>query len=380
MRLLSSFNTFALALIVASVAACGDSGNNTTPDKGVGEQIVSPDTGVGDSTIDLPAPDTAQPDTTADSGQTGPWTKMDNPANAQLRAIWGIDEQHVWAVGKGGAIVFFDGSSWRSQNNLDKSDLQGIYGIDLGQSCSGTCSAVNGAACINSKCYRIQAVGPAISLTYDGTSWTKNPTSTSTSYSLNAIFATPTKVFATSDNGYILAHTVSTSSPYWTTSSTTGGTTLTSGNPMRGIWGISASDVWAVGDNGKILHYTGSSWAAVTSPTTANLYAVWGTAADNVYAAGLDGTVLRWDGSTWAKVAMTVQTYFYALWGTGASNIFAVGQSLFAPDEQIVVYNGTNWAKLAPPQGTVAQGVWGTSPTNVFVVGNNGIIRYTGTP
>lgn len=40
---------------------------------------------------------------------------------------------------------------------------------------------------------------------------------------------------------------------------------------LSGIWGASASNVFAVGDSGRILHFDGTAWDTMPSPTTAAL-------------------------------------------------------------------------------------------------------------
>jgi len=65
---------------------------------------------------------------------------------------------------------------------------------------------------------------------------------------------------------------------------------------LYGLWGSSAADVLAVGDQGTILHYYGSSWSTHTKKTSSALYAVWGAAADDVYAVGAEKTVLHFTG------------------------------------------------------------------------------------
>ena len=40
---------------------------------------------------------------------------------------------------------------------------------------------------------------------------------------------------------------------------------------LDGVWGSSATDVFAVGDSGTILHYNGSAWSAMSSGTTNEL-------------------------------------------------------------------------------------------------------------
>ena len=56
-----------------------------------------------------------------------------------------------------------------------------------------------------------------------------------------------------------------------------------------GVWGTSASDVWAVGYNGTILHYNGTNWSSVSSGATEPLYGVWGSSASDVWVVGLTG-------------------------------------------------------------------------------------------
>jgi hypothetical protein len=68
---------------------------------------------------------------------------------------------------------------------------------------------------------------------------------------------------------------------------------------LRDVWGSSSSDVFAVGDNGTILHFDGSRWSAMSSPTADTLRGISGTSPDNVYASGDNGTALRYDGTTW---------------------------------------------------------------------------------
>src|ERR1700719_184037 len=44
---------------------------------------------------------------------------------------------------------------------------------------------------------------------------------------------------------------------------------------LRGVWGSSASDVWAVGPSGAIRHYNGAIWSGVSNGTSQSLVGVW---------------------------------------------------------------------------------------------------------
>jgi hypothetical protein len=112
------------------------------------------------------------------------------------------------------------------------------------------------------------------------------------------------------------------------------------GNDLRGVAGLSANDVWAVGtaNNGNstlVLRWNGSTWNLVPSPNgtarpginRSGLYSVAPIAANDVWAVGVQASstvgsagqpiyigyalIEHWDGSAWSEVAAA------ALPGTG---------------------------------------------------------------
>ncbi|MBN2529917.1 MAG: hypothetical protein JXR76_26240 [Deltaproteobacteria bacterium] len=68
------------------------------------------------------------------------------------------------------------------------------------------------------------------------------------------------------------------------------------------VWGSGAGDVYAVGDEGLIVHYNGSDWSQMSSPVTETLYAVHGNAPDNIYAVGDNETVVHFNGESWQRI------------------------------------------------------------------------------
>ena len=68
-------------------------------------------------------------------------------------------------------------------------------------------------------------------------------------------------------------------------------------NDLYSVFMVSASDGWAVGSWGTILHYTGGSWSLyATSPTTDHLYSVFMVSASDGWAVGDYGTILHYSG------------------------------------------------------------------------------------
>jgi hypothetical protein len=96
-------------------------------------------------------------------------------------------------------------------------------------------------------------------------------------------------------------------------------------NDLHGIWGSSATDVYAVGLSGTILHYDGTSWTAEQSGTSNDLYGVWGSSATNVYAVGNSGTILHYDGTSWSLKSSGTNYNLRSVWGSSSTDVFAVG-------------------------------------------------------
>jgi hypothetical protein len=72
----------------------------------------------------------------------------------------------------------------------------------------------------------------------------------------------------------------------------------------------SANDVWAVGENGLVLHYNGSVWSQVPVPAgTASLRSVRLEGADDGWIVGSGGMILRLVGGNWVRVAGSEFTF-----------------------------------------------------------------------
>ena len=146
--------------------------------------------------------------------------------------------------------------------------------------------------------------------------------------------------------------------------------------PLLAIWGSSATDVFAVGSGGTILHYNGSAWSAMNSGTANQLSAIWGSSATDVFAVGLYGTILHYDGTAWSAMDSGTPIGLSGVWGSSATDVFAVGSGGI-----ILHYDGTNWSAM--DNGTTTDQldrVWGSSSSDVFAVCFGGtILHYDGT-
>ncbi len=160
------------------------------------------------------------------------------------------------------------------------------------------------------------------------------------------------------------------------------------------VWGV-GSDVWAVG-NSTILHCrSASSCANESSGASSALLAVWGTSATNVLAAGDNGRIIRFDGTTWSAMNSPTTRALARISGTGPNDVWAVGDSV------LLHYNGSQWSNVPMTgdlawirshvpnateraangifRGMTSMALWARGPREVYLGGQyGGMVRFDG--
>lgn len=249
------------------------------------------------------------------------WTAMTTPTDQGNRGIWGTSASNVYAANHVG-LLRWDGASWALVPQVQWRTLHDVWG-----------SSASNVWAVGEKGEMVRWDGAAWTLhRFDGTAVTPQPLGN---------FDTPAQAYT-----------------------------------LRGVWGSSANNVFAVGDGGVVLRYDGAAWTRMATGTTAQLNRVWGSSATNVYAATSTGRLLRYNGTAWSLVAgVQAPGALWSVWGSSASDVYAVG------DGGIVFrYNGTSWQRVRLPTREVLYGVWGTSAANVYTGGGSGALyRFNGT-
>ena len=158
---------------------------------------------------------------------------------------------------------------------------------------------------------------------------------------------------------------------------------------LFGVWGSSATDVWAVGARGTIIHWDGKAWTPFSSPTHRDLRAVSGSGPTDVIAVGgKEGdalpTIIHWDGKVWSPAKWSPDAREDGPeWGHTRGtprvlegvHVFAPGQAVAVGNGSRVAWNGTEWRAhgffMGHPHhfigGIGSWATWGVGPQGVIL-------------
>ncbi len=143
---------------------------------------------------------------------------------------------------------------------------------------------------------------------------------------------------------------------------------------LRAVWGSSATNVFAVGDSGTVLHYDGQLWSRTRIAADLRLTDVWGASGTDVFVTSSDDSIYHFDGRAWGVAALTGLQSFTSVWGTSGTDVF-VG-TLFGG---VVYFNGNGWYWIRDEEPYfIHTKVWGTATNNVYITRSNEVERFDG--
>ncbi|NWN90377.1 glycosyl hydrolase [Marinobacter adhaerens] len=138
---------------------------------------------------------------------------------------------------------------------------------------------------------------------------------------------------------------------------------------ILGMWGSSPESVYAVGDEGLILHFDGLGWQRMPSGTQSALYSLWAMDDEHMLAPGDFGLVLRYNGTEWADFNVGTENFLYGIWGDSLSDIYAVGLS-----GTLAHFNGQRWQQMATRLRDDLLSISGSEAAGAFIVGTRGCV------
>ena len=179
-------------------------------------------------------------------------------------------------------------------------------------------------------------------------------------------------------------------------------TSFTVSGRLLAVAATSPTNAWAVGYSGGqnlILHWNGTAWTQVPSPTPVGggyLTGVAATSPDNAWAVGFTNPspsclgcqtlILHWDGTAWTQVPSpnpSALDQLLAVAATSPVNAWAVGCASDcggdSPQTLILHWDGTAWTQVPSPAGALGA-VAATSPRSAWAAGEGyPILNWDGT-
>ena len=289
---------------------------------------------------------------TVAGGTVNLWAATPSGVTAQLDGVWGSATSDVFAVGRGGTILHYNGTAWSSMSGAVVGDtLRGVWGSSA------------------SDVFAVGRSGRVLHFAGSG-SWTAM-TGIDPADHLFAVWgSSPRDVFAAGVSSGGVGVVYRYDGTAWSKM------TVPAAGSLRGLWGASAGDVWATGAGGIILHYDGASWTtAVAERGDRDGWSIWGGAADAVFATAntLPGgqlVIRRYDGTNWTETSTTIAAFRSGIWGNDPAEVY-VGTDSSGP---FVRYDGTTWATMCGARGTAVYGIWGAADGTVWTVGDSGVV------
>lgn len=153
---------------------------------------------------------------------------------------------------------------------------------------------------------------------------------------------------------------------------------------LKAVWGASATDVWAVGNSGTVLHFDGSKWNAVFIGLSDQLRGIHGCGKNDVWVVGQKGAgaftesgepvVAHFDGQTWSTKGTNLSNDFYLndIWCTSANDVWGAGPSKVGNSwvgGTIAHYDGNTWTVVKKTTGRVRT-IWAASAKSVWAFGD----------
>lgn len=145
-------------------------------------------------------------------------------------------------------------------------------------------------------------------------------------------------------------------------------------NHLRSVWARASDDVWAVGDQGTVLHFDGVTWRAAQSGISDDLFGVWAAGPNDVWATGGSGNpsqdvgvILHFDGAAWSVVRRGLKRVD-AVWGSSASDVWFAGTA-----GTLLRWNGTMLTAVASNTTRDIVDLTGNG-TRAWAVGSSGLI------
>jgi hypothetical protein len=267
------------------------------------------------------------------------------PQGNDLRDISGTGTSNIWAVGEGGTLLRFDGTTWSPvPSGLVRGTAEGQARPFL----RGVWTPEPGAAF---------AVGDrGLILHWNGAAWSRVESGTVEDLA-SVSGSSASDVWAVGARGTLLRWNGSA----WAASPSGTAEALTA------VWSAGPGRAWAVGRAGTLLRFDGSAWVPEAGADAEDLIHVSGTGPDDVWSASTSGSLFRRTEGVWRRVASGTEHFFQDVWVAAPNDIWG---TTFR--EGLFHWNGEAWSHVPRDSTNAIWAFWGSAPGDLWGVGEAG--------
>lgn len=159
------------------------------------------------------------------------------------------------------------------------------------------------------------------------------------------------------------------------------------GGAVLSVWGAGPEDVYVVGGplgNGGAAvaqHYDGSAWKSLDPGGEDSFWWVSGSGPTDVWMVGEKGRMTHWDGASFKEHPRVTTATIWGVWAASPKDAWAVGGSpgkgMDAPNDVVLRWDGEAWRPEPlpdPPLGRSLNKIWGASSEDLYAVGEAGTV------
>ncbi len=259
--------------------------------------------------------------------------------------IWGISGTQVYVISSEGRLYMWNGVEWILHSNMYRSSYTDLCGSETGE---------------------LYIASQYIKY-YDGTQWANiTPEETYWFEDLNVL-----------PSGDLLAIQRNGSIYKWDHSTWTKLLSLDLEDDVCVAWLQDESEAYFATETGTLYYWNGEDPVKIhpqDALTNADLMDVWSISENDVYAVGSDSTVLHWTGLDWQVIPVEIPNAdFLSVWAADSENVYIAGNTTENPTGIVLRGHGTTWEVLPDyPSSSWLHDLWGFGVDDLVVANSYG--------
>jgi hypothetical protein len=157
---------------------------------------------------------------------------------------------------------------------------------------------------------------------------------------------------------------------------------VTDQDPLKTIYAFNENDIWVVSSAGGVSHWNGTQWVMLSIPFNqgpGGCNKMWGTSSSNLYFVGNNGRIIYCDGSTWTKLESGTTLPIQDIWGaidphSGMQQILAIASNRYLNEGKKILSISTTGVTALGDSGLSwsLNSIWFV-PNRIYYVCGDGI-------